>query len=801
MIFKDKIVFFDGAMGSELQKKGVFGCPELVNLENPQAIKEIHESYLAAGANFISTNTFGANRYKLKKYGLESRLSEIVAAAIEIATDAKVSIEAQESIDEKKHEKFIALDLGPTGKLLKPYGDTSFEEIYEVYKEVALASGGADMVILETFSQLGELRAAFLAFKENTELPIICSMTFEENGKTLTGTDPAAFAATMEAMGASAVGVNCSLGPDGLVSIVKKISSHVEIPIIAMPNAGLPKLIAGKTVYGMKALEFAEEMEKLVLAGANILGGCCGTTHEFIFELNKKKADYEDIRVEIGGTKPGKKPLIVCSSRKVHYLENEITAVGERINPTGRKALSEAFKQGDFSIAFKDAISQTEAGANILDVNISVPGTDERESMIQMITNLESLVETPLQIDSSNPAILEAGLRVYNGIAMVNSVNAKDENLAAVLPLVKKYGACVIGLTMGKEIPKLAAGRFELAKKIVDAAGEKGIEKDRVFIDCLSMAASATQDYTAETLYTLTLCKEAGFKTALGVSNVSFGLPERKIMNASFLAMALGRNLDLAIINPMEERMVEAVVSARVVMNFDKGCTEYINYATQKNESMKDQTAGNQIASSSQGKELTLRTAIMKGLKEDALICLSQVIEKDGPFGVVDEHIIPALKEVGDNFESGKIYLPQLLQSAETVKLLFEKIKTLVDVKSGKGTVVLCTVQGDIHDIGKNIVKVMLQNNGYDVVDLGCDVAPEKVVEAVKKSGASLVGLSALMTTTIPGMEATIKALHGMDVKTVVGGAVLSQETAERIGASFYAKDAVETVRIADSVL
>ena len=787
-VLKEGIVFFDGAMGSELQKRGVLGCPELVNVEKPEILKEIHRSYLEAGSNFISANTFGGNRYKLSKYGLEARLEELVQGGIKVAREAVSSI--------GKSDRYVALDLGPTGKLLKPYGDTSFDEIYEVYKEIALISHGADIVILETFSQLGELRAAYLAFKENTSLPIICSMTFEENGRTLTGTDPAAFAATMEAMGAAAVGVNCSLGPDGLVGIVKKISQHVSIPIIAMPNAGLPRLIAGKTVYGMKADVFANEIEKLVTAGANILGGCCGTTPEFISEMKKKKTDYERLLKSV--VKLAKKPLVVCSSRKIHYLENEITMVGERINPTGRKALSEAFKQGDFSIGYKDAISQTEAGANLLDVNVAVPGTDECESMRNMVINLESLVETPLQLDSSNPAVLEAGLRVYNGIAMVNSVNAKDENLEVVLPLVKKYGACVLGLTMGKEIPKDGPGRFELAKKIIHHAEKMGIEKERVFIDCLSMAASATQEYTAETLYTLSLCQEAGYHTALGVSNVSFGLPERKIMNSAFLAMALGRNLDLAIINPLEERMVEAVLSARVVMNYDKGCVEYINYASKKSGAG---TGGMTTATSAVDKELTLRMAIIRGLKEDALICLNQVIEKEGPLGVVDDYIIPALKEVGDNFEKGKIYLPQLLQSAETVKLLFEKIKTLVDIKSGKGTVVLCTVQGDIHDIGKNIVKVMLQNNGYDVVDLGCDVAPEKVTEAVRKTGTKLVGLSALMTTTIPGMEATITALEGMDVKTVVGGAVLSKETADRIGASYYAKDAVETVRIADEII
>lgn len=784
-ILNKGIIFFDGAMGSELQKRGVLGCPELVNVEKPEILKEIHGRYLEAGSNFISANTFGGNRFKLKKYGLEERLEELVRGGIQAAR-AAVNKNGEK-------DKYVALDMGPTGKLLKPYGDTGFEEIYDIYKEIALISEGADVVILETFSQMGELRAAFLAFKENTNLPIICSMTFEENGRTLTGTDPAAFAATMEAMGATAVGVNCSLGPDGLVSIVEKISQHISIPVIAMPNAGLPRLIAGKTVYGMKAKEFAAEMEKLVAAGAVILGGCCGTTPEFISELKNKKSNYETIQKN--KIKKVKKPLLVCSSRKVHYLENEITMVGERINPTGRKALSETFKRGDFSIGYKDAISQTEAGANLLDVNVAVPGTDECESMRNMVIHLESLVETPLQLDSSNPAVLEAGLRVYNGIAMVNSVNAKEENLEAVLPLVKKYGACVLGLTMGKEIPKDAVGRFELGKKIINRAEEMGIAKERVFIDCLSMAASATQEYTAETLYTLSLCQEAGYHTALGVSNVSFGLPERKIMNAAFLAMALGRNLDLAIINPLEERMVEAVLSARVVMNYDKGCVAYIDYVGNK-------TAGtNPSAAVTPEKELTLRMAIIKGLKEDALLCLNQVIEKEGPLGIVDDYIIPALKEVGDHFEKGKIYLPQLLQSAETVKLLFEKIKTLVDIKSGKGTVVLCTVQGDIHDIGKNIVKVMLQNNGYDVVDLGCDVAPEKVVEAVKKSGTKLVGLSALMTTTIPGMEATIKALEGMDVKTVVGGAVLSKETANRIGASYYAKDAVETVRIADEIL
>ncbi len=859
-----EILFFDGAMGSELHKHGIKGCPELTNVEKPEIVIEINKAYIEAGADFVSTNTFGANRYKLAKYGVENMQSEIIKAAIDCARKAisMANISTNESANEsakKGNNKNvrIALDMGPTGKLMQPYGDASFQEIYDVYAEIAKSSEGADVVIFETFSQLGEMRAAFLAFSENTDLPIICSMTFEANGKTLTGTDPAAFAATMEAMGAYAVGVNCSLGPDKLADIVARISSHVSIPVIAMPNAGIPRLVAGKTIFDMKKDAFSEGMDKLVSNGAVIIGGCCGTTPEYIKEMNNRKEIYlsvatseevmnagnndsENNMSEAKKSRLIKKPLLVCSSGKIHYLEDEITIVGERINPTGRKILSENFKNGDYSLAYRDAISQTEAGANLLDINVAVPGTNEINTMKELIMNIESMVNTPLQIDSSNPAVLEAGLRQYNGIAMVNSVNGKDENLASVLPLVKKYGACVIGLTMGKDIPKTAEGRFEIAEKIRTEAEKFGINKDRLFIDCLSMAASATQDYTAETLRALTLCKESGLHTALGVSNVSFGLPERKILNAGFLAMALGRNLNLAIINPLEERMMEAVISARVIFNFDKGCSAYIQYATDKIEADKIKaassikspnmlnpsttsntsnplTASNTtieakakldnnsktggIINSPISETMTLEKAIIKGLKKDALDCLNIVIEEEGPFGVVDKYIIPSLQIVGENFETGKIYLPQLLQSAETVKALFEKIKTLVDINTGKGIVVLCTVQGDIHDIGKNIVKVMLQNNGYEVVDLGCDVDPEKVLEAVKNTDTKLVGLSALMTTTIPGMEATIEILKGSGVKVVVGGAVLSQETADRIGADFYAKDAVETVRIADREL
>ena len=782
-----KMLIFDGAMGSELQKHKFSGSPEQLNLDRPELIQSIHARYIEAGADIISTNTFGANPYKLAKYNLAEKLDEIIKAAVGAARAAKEAVGS---------DTFIALDQGPTGKLLKPYGDTTFDEIYDAYKQVAISAAAAkvDFIILETFSQLGEMRAAFLAMKENTNIPIVCSMTFEENGRTLTGTTPAAFAATMEAMGAFAVGVNCSLGPDKLTNIVSEMRQYVDIPVLAMPNAGLPALIAGITIYDMKADSFAKHMDGLVAAGADIIGGCCGTTPEYINCLSKKRVYFENIMADRKKISR-KKPVIACSARKILVLDNDIKVVGERINPTGRKIMSQSLKNEDYSVIYKEAVEQEQAGADILDINVSVPGIDEIAAMKTVITNLESIVEIPLQIDSPNPLVLEKGLRLYNGIAIINSVNAKEESMEAVLPLAKKYGACIIGLTLGKEIPKTAEERYVLADKIVSRGAEFGIPKEKFFIDCLTMAASATQEYVFETLKALQKAKENGLKTALGVSNVSYGLPERKTMNSIFLSMAIGYGLNLAIINPADDKMKEAIVSARVIMNTDKGCVKYIEWAQQKAGT--DETP---VAATS-GKSWSLEECIIKGIKDEALIRLSERMAVEQSFEVIDNHIIPALKEVGLLYETGKTYLPQLLQSAEVVKALFEKIRQTVEIKQGKGKVVLCTVQGDIHDIGKNIVKVMLQNNGYEVIDLGCDVAPEKVREAAIKHKAQLVGLSALMTTTIPSMEKTISILQDVNCKTLVGGAVINEQCAKDIKADYYAKDAVESVKIADRVI
>lgn len=784
----DKLLIFDGAMGSELQKHGLDGCPELLNIEKPELIREIHKSYIDAGAGVITANTFGANRFKLEKYGLASRLEEIILGAVKNAKEASDKIYK------------VALDAGPTGKLLQPYGDTSFEEIYEVYSEVAKAAAksAADYVILETFSQLGEMRAAYLAMKEHCGLPVICSMTFEENGRTLTGVDPVSFAVTMERMGAYAVGVNCSVGPDKLEGIVAGIKQHVGIPVIVMPNAGLPELVEGKTVYSMGAEAFAGHMEKLVAAGADIVGGCCGTTPEYIRLMSANIAYLNSVREQRLAADSAKKPVIVCSSRKTVSLDNSIKIVGERINPTGRKIMSESIKTGDYEVVYKEAVEQEAAGADILDVNVSVPGTNEVETMQKVVMELQSIVAAPLQIDSANPAVIEQALRLYDGVAIVNSVNAKDESLDAVLPLVKKYGACVIGLTMGADIPKTSEERWTAAQKIIKRAGDYGISKDSIFIDCLTMAASATQEYVEETLKTLGTAKANGIKTALGVSNVSYGLPERKVLNSTFLAMALGYGLNLAIINPMEARMQEVITASRVILNMDSGCKNYIEWADGKKSA-----AGQNVEkkTAAEHADWTIEECIIKGLKAEALAKLEKQLENMEPFETVDRFIIPGLKEVGRLYEAGSLYLPQLLQSADVVKSMFDKLRQLVDIKVGKGKIVIGTVQGDIHDIGKNIVKVMLQNNGFEVIDLGCDVAPEKFYDAAEKHQAGLVGLSALMTTTIPSMEKTISILKGLECKIVVGGAVLTKQCADEIGADFYAKDAVETVKIADSVL
>lgn len=778
----EKLILFDGAMGSELQKFKFSGCPEYLNISEADVISSIHKKYSDAGADILITNSFGANRLKLSYYNLEDKLAEIIEASVNNARSAA-------------KQKKIAFDVGPTGKLLKPYGEASFDEIYNVYKEVAVEvqKSNPDYIILETFSQFSELRAAFLAFKENTDIPIMALMTFEESGKTLTGTIPEAFAYTMQQMGAYAVGVNCSVGPDKLKDVISKIAGYVDIPVIAMPNAGIPKIEQGKTIYDMKAEEFAEGMKALVENGADILGGCCGTTPGYIELLHKTLDEYGTIKENRNIKKLKTSSTVVCSSNTIVVLDGDIKVIGERINPTGRKIMRESLKHGDLSLIFKEAVEQETAGADILDVNVSVPGLDEVSNMVSVIEELQSLVKIPLQIDSTNPEGIEAALRVYNGVAIVNSVNAKIESLESILPKVKKYGAAVVGLTMETDIPKTADERVNLAYKIVKKAEEYGIGKSRIIIDPLTLTASAMQEYVFDTLKALTELRNNNLKTVLGISNVSYGLPERKLLNSTFLAMACSNGLSMAIINPFDKIMLDTILASRVLLNIDRKCESYLVKVSSMEPALKTN-------STDKNYDWDIIHCIEKGLKDEAVMQLNILMKEKKPFEIIDDYIIPALKNVGNMYEKKDIYLPQLLQSADVVQILFNELRNLVDVRVGKGKIALATVKGDIHDIGKNIVKVMLQNNGYEVIDLGSDVKPEDVVECVKNNKIKLVGLSALMTTTVVSMEETINAIrvNNLDCRVMVGGAVLTNDLAKEIGADFYSKDAVEAVKVAD---
>ena len=779
-----RILVFDGATGSELQKHHLEGCPELLNVTAPDPLIRMHKCYLEAGAEVLTTNTFGLNRHKLQRYGLEDRMEELGLAAVKNARAAG-------------NGNFkVAFDAGPTGLLLKPYGDADFDFIYELYKEVAVLAqkAKADYILLETFSQLGELRAAFLAMKEHTTIPILCLMTFEENGKSVTGVDPACFAVTMEAMGAEAVGVNCSVGPDKLQVIVRSIRDAVRIPVIAMPNAGIPTYRHGVTSYDMDASSFAMHMEALVEAGADIIGGCCGTSPQYIKELNSKLDRYQTIKNKRRDKSPS--AGVLCSSRKMLTVGDRAYIVGERINPTGRKVMGESLRNGDLGVILKEAIEQIEAGAEILDVNVAVPGLDEVQTMSRVINELQSIVEVPLQIDSTEPMAIERALRLYNGIAIVNSVNAREESLTKLLPLVRKYGCCVIALAMEENIATTSEGRWKAALKIIDRAETMGINRERIFVDSLTLTAGTAQPYLMETLKTLKQARDYGVGTALGISNVSYGLPERTILNATFFAMALGYGLNLAIINPKDIKMMEVMASARVIMNWDKKCQDYIRWADSRSKA----TETNAQQSQAKKQEWSLKESILNGIRDLAMKSFNEALKHREAIELVNEDIIPAIRAAGDLYEKGALYLPQLLQCADIVSELLEEAKKTIPISQQKDRIILATIRGDIHDIGKNIVKTLLKNNGYEVIDLGCDVSPEQIKQAVLTQNVKLVGLSALMTTTLPSLKETIELLKGTDCKVMVGGAVLNEQLSKELGAHFFGKDAIEAVKLADLI-
>ena len=738
--------------------------PELLNINDPERVYAIHKAYADAGCNIISANTFGANRFKY------DNVDEIVKSAVKNA---------------KRTGKKVALDIGPTGKLLKPMGDLDFEECVDIFADVVKAGRDeADLVLLETFGDLYEIKAAMLAVKENCDLPLVVSMIFDEKARLLTGADVRTACAVVEGLGADAIGFNCGLGPKQMIPLVEELEKHASIPILVMPNAGLPESVNGETIFNVDPDEFASYMTQIAKMGVSYLGGCCGTTPAHLKAMIEATKDIEDKVPEF------KNETIVASySKSVDLSEGAV--IGERINPTGKKLMKEALRNKDMDYVLRQGITQTEAGAHILDVNMGLPEIDEKEMLCSGVYELQSVLPVPLQLDSGDAEAMEAALRLYNGKAMINSVNGKEKSMKEVFPLAKKYGGVVVCLCLDEDgIPSTAQGRIAIAKKIIKRAAEYGIDKKNLAVDALVMTISTDTNNAIETLNAVDYIRNTlGVNTVLGVSNISFGLPNREAVNTAFYTLAMSRGLSAGIINPNSRPMMNAFYSYKALAGKDESCQEYIKSAVDTEIVQKTEN-------------LDLKTAIIKGMKEESARCAKELLENTESLVIINDYIIPALDIVGDGFEKNTIFLPQLLMSADSAKAAFDEIKAhfvMSGAEQVKGEkIIIATVEGDIHDIGKNIVKVLLQNYGFDVMDLGKDVKCEKVLEEAQKNNVKLVGLSALMTTTVPNMEKTIKLLHdNTDAKVFVGGAVLTRDYAEMINADFYAKDAMESVRIA----
>ncbi len=788
----ENIVYLDGGMGTMLQKSGLptGELPEKWNISNSDVIKSIHKMYYDAGSNVVSTNTFGANSLKFS----DDELENIISSAIKNVRNAsKESLGAQ--------TKFVALDIGPTGRLLKPFGDLGFEDAVEIFaKTVKLgAKYGADLVIVETMNDSYETKAALLAVKENCDLPVIVSNAYSEDGKLMTGATPEAMVAMLEGMHADAIGVNCSLGPQALMPVVEKYLEYSSIPVIVKPNAGLPKSVNGETIYDVDAVEFSKVVREMVEKGVRVVGGCCGTTPDYISELCKVTNNCKPCEIQ-------KKHKTIISSY-THAVEFDIDPIliGERINPTGKKRFKEALRENDIDYILKEGLNQQERGVHVLDVNVGLPEIDEPAMLENAVCELQAIIDLPLQIDTSDEIAMERALRRYNGKAMINSVNGKEESMKSVFPLVKKYGGLVVALTLDESgIPETADGRFEIAKRIIKTASEYGISKDDIIFDTLAMTVSADKDAANVTLNALRkIHDELGCHTSLGVSNVSFGLPNRDAVNSTFFALALENGLSAAIMNPYSVDMMKVYYCYRALHGFDANCTDYIDFASTIS-TVETQTVAT-VKKDEDDNISPLTHAIIKGLKDKAADITEQLLIDHNPLEIVNDEVIPALDIVGKGFEEKKVYLPQLLMSAEAAKSAFECVKAKVSTNdsANKGKVVIATVKGDIHDIGKNIVKLLLENYGYDVIDLGRDVDEQVVVDEVVRTKAPLLGLSALMTTTVPAMERTIKLVREQApwCKVAVGGAVLTQEYADSIGADKYSKDAMETVRYAEEIM
>lgn len=790
---KENIVYLDGGMGTLLQETGLAPgeYPELWNITHPDIITEIHKSYFNAGSNVVCSNTFGANLLKFS----EKELEDIIKKAIENAKNAA----AQSS---NTAEKFVALDIGPSGKLLKPLGDLDFEDAVNIFAKTVKfgVKYGADLIIIETMNDSYETKAALLAAKENSNLPIIVSNAYGEDGKLMTGASPEAMAAMLEGMGADALGANCSLGPGQLTGVIEKLLKNASVPVILKPNAGLPKSVNGKTVFDVSPDDFAEEVASLVKKGVRVVGGCCGTTPEYISALYNKTKNLTPAPIT------DKNLTVVSSYTHAVKFENRPILIGERINPTGKKRFKQALIENDINYILAEGINQQEKGVHILDVNVGLPDIDEVKMLKTAVCELQAVTDLPLQIDTSNTAAMETALRLYNGKAMINSVNGKLESMQAVFPLVKKYGGLVVALTLDENgIPETVEGRFKIAEKILSAAAEYGIDKKDIIFDTLAMTVSADNNAAVTTLDALHRIKcELGCHTSLGVSNVSFGLPNRDAVNGTFFTLALENGLSAAIMNPYSVDMMKSYYTYKALKGLDENCSEYINNADSFTVVSANGTPCINKTDENFGSEL--QYAVIKGFKEKSAEITKSLLNNTNPFDIVNNEIIPALNTVGEGFENKTVYLPQLLMSAEAAKSAFEVIKSSVsngENGTNKGTVVIATVYGDIHDIGKNIVKLLLENYGFKVIDLGKDVPPETIVQKVLEYNAKLAGLSALMTTTVPSMEETVKLLKEKApfCKTVVGGAVLTKEYAEKIGADKYAKDAMETVRYAEEII
>ncbi|MBQ2847545.1 MAG: homocysteine S-methyltransferase family protein [Clostridia bacterium] len=773
---KSRITYCDGGAGTLLQSWGLKAGeqPESWNITKPDKIIEMHRQYLEAGADIITSCTFGANRLKF------DNLEEIVTAAIK---NAKTACEG--------YDAYVALDIGPTGKMLEPLGDLKFEDAVSIFSETIKigANAGADLVLIETINDSYEAKAAMIAAKESCNLPVFVTCVYDESKKLMTGADPAAMIAMLEGLGADAIGMNCSLGPKQMAQIVPEFAKYASVPIIVNPNAGLPRSENGKTVFDINADEFSDIMCEIVKSGATIIGGCCGTTPEHIRKTVEKTKN-------LPFTLPEKKSHTVVSSY-THAVEigKCPVIIGERINPTGKKRFKEALRENDIGYILNEGLAQNKKGVSILDVNVGLPEINETEMMVNVIKALQGIINLPLQIDTVDPAAMEQAMRIYNGKPLVNSVSGKEESMDAVFPLIKKYGGVVIAVTLDESgIPTTAQGRVEIAKKIITKAKEYGIDEKDIIVDPLAMAVSSDSNSANITLEAIKTLHNMGIKTSLGVSNISFGLPSRADVNAVFYTMAMQNGLDCAIINPFSDEMMKAWHCFMALTGKDKNCSDYIEFA--------DKLSPVQIQAV-QKSETSLDSCIVSGLKEQAGAVAAELLKTSSPMEIIDGMIIPALNTVGMGFEEKKVYLPQLLMSAQAAKEAFEAIKSAIPAgESKKGKVVIATVKGDIHDIGKNIVKVLLENYGYEVIDLGKDIAPEVVVDAVKSSGAKLVGLSALMTTTVPAMEETIKLLkkNAPDCKVMVGGAVMTEEYAAMINADSYGSDAMASVRYAEKI-